>query len=131
MSSRSQNFHGIGQYAEQIIDLAKGKPAFTGRGKKPSNKTVLAEIASINKCKQGHFFPSSGSKQPWSCGWHTKTAVRKQAKQSQLFASVSLPSSGQPASVSHQPPPSSRAGAGPVLPKFNKSGYQSPTIYNQ
>ena len=56
MSSRSHNFLGIGQYAEQIMDLAEGKPAFTARGEKPSNKTVLAEIASINKCKQGHFF---------------------------------------------------------------------------
>ena len=129
MSSRSHNFLGVGQYAEQIMDLAEGKPAFTGRGKKPSNKTVLAEIASINKQVQARaFFPSSGSKPPCSCGWHTKAAARKQAKQSQSFASVS-----------HQPLPSSSAGAGagpgpgpgPVLPKFNKSDYQSPTIYNQ
>ena len=56
MSSRSHHFHGIGQYPEQIMDLAEGELAFTGRGKKPSNKTVLAEIASINKQVQARAF---------------------------------------------------------------------------
>ncbi len=48
-------FRGIEQYAQQFMDLAEGKPVFTGRGKKPSNKAVLAAIASIEKCKHGSF----------------------------------------------------------------------------
>ena len=54
--SQSHHFRGIDQYAEQLMDLAEGWPAFTGRGQKPSNKHVLAAIASIKKCRQGSFF---------------------------------------------------------------------------
>ena len=77
--SKSHHFRGIGQYAEQLMDLAEGRPAFAGRGQKPSNKKVLAAIASIKKCRQGSFF-NPGEKKPCSCGWHTKAAARKQAR---------------------------------------------------
>ena len=76
--SRSHHFRGIGQYAEQLMDFAEGQPMFSGRGQKPSNKEVLAAIASIKKCRQGSFFKPSAEK-PCSCGWHTKAAARKQA----------------------------------------------------
>jgi hypothetical protein len=49
MSSSSHHFRGIEQYSEQLMDLAEGRPSFVGRGKKPSNKQVLAEIAAISK----------------------------------------------------------------------------------
>ena len=55
------------------MDLAEGQPIFTGREKKPSNKEVLAAIASINKCRQGSFFSTSTDKS-CSCGWHKKAA---------------------------------------------------------
>ena len=54
--SRFHHFRGIGQYAEELMDLAEGRRMFTGRGHKPSNKEVLAAIASIKKCRQGSFF---------------------------------------------------------------------------
>ena len=81
----SHNFRGIGQYAKQLMDLAEGRPAFTGRGQKSSNKEVLAAITSINKCRRGSFFdkPSSSC----SCGWHTKAAARKRARQAEALAS--------------------------------------------
>ena len=81
----SHHFRGIRQYAEQLMDLAEGRPAFTGRGQKPSNKEVLAAIASIKKCRRGSFFdkPSSSC----SCGWHTKAAARKRARQAEASAS--------------------------------------------
>ena len=67
------------------MDLAEGRPAFTGRGQKPSNSEVLAAIAAIKKCQQarqkGSFFSSDKQKeQPCSCGWHTKAAARKQSR---------------------------------------------------
>ena len=60
----------------------------TGRGQKPSNKEVLAAIASIKKCRQGSFFKPSANK-PCSCGWHTRAAARKQARRAQSDASTS------------------------------------------
>ena len=83
--SKSHHFRGIGQYAEQLMDLAEGRPAFAGRGQNPSNKVVLAAIASIKKCRQGSFF-NPAEKRPCSCGWHTKAAARKQARQAQSDA---------------------------------------------
>lgn len=59
------------------MDLAEGKPAFTGRGQKPSNKSVLAAIASINKCQFGSFFNKG---KPCTCGWHVKAKARKEAR---------------------------------------------------
>ena len=86
--SRSHHFRGIAHYAEQLMDLAEGQPIFTGRGKKPSNKEVLAAIVSIDKCRQGSFFSTSADKS-CSCGWHKKAAARKQARQAQSGASSS------------------------------------------
>ena len=85
---KSHHFGGIGQYAEQLMDLAEGRPVFTGRGQKPSNKDVLAAITAINKCRQGSFFAPSATR-PCSCGWHTKAAARKKARQAQSDASAS------------------------------------------
>ena len=65
--SRSHHFRGIGQYAEQLMALAEGRPVFIHRGQKLSNKEVLAAIASIKKCRQGSFFKPSADK-PCSCG---------------------------------------------------------------
>ena len=76
------------------MDLAEGQPTFAGRGQKPSNKQVLAAIASIKQCRQGSFFNPAGKK-PCSCGWHTKAAARKQARQAQSDAS----SSSRPATL--------------------------------
>ena len=56
MSNKSHHFRGVGRYAEQLMDLAEGRPAFTGRGQKPSNKEVLAAIAAIKKCQRESFF---------------------------------------------------------------------------
>ena len=86
--SRSHHFRGVHQYAEQLMDLAEGRPAFTGRGQKPSNKHLLVAIASIKKCRQGSFFQPSVSR-PCSCGWHTKAAARKKARQAQSLAAAS------------------------------------------
>ena len=58
------------------MDLAEGRPAFSGRGQKPHNKEVVKEIASIMMCKKGSFFDKS---RPCSCGWHKKAAARKEA----------------------------------------------------
>lgn len=82
--SKSHHFGGIG-HAEQLMDLAEGRPAFTGRGQKPF-KQVLAAIVAIKKCRQGSFLTPSVSK-PCSCGWHTKVAARKQARQAAASAS--------------------------------------------
>ena len=38
MAKKSHHFRGIRQYADDLMDLAEGRPAFAGRGKKPSNK---------------------------------------------------------------------------------------------
>ena len=58
------------------MDLAEGRPAFTGRGQKPSSKEVVEAIAAIKKCQKDYFFRKS---KPCSCGWHKKAAARKQA----------------------------------------------------
>ena len=107
------HFRGIGHYAEQLMDLAEGKPVF--RGQKPSNKKVLAAIAAIQKCQQGSFF------KPCSCGWHTKAAARKQAR---AGASTSTRTTSSSTASADQ----SKVGSGPVPPKFDKSDFQSPTI---
>ena len=86
--SKTHHFRGIAQYAEQLMDLAEGRPAFAGRGQKPSNKAVLEAIASIEKCKQRSFF-NLGEKRLCYCGWHTKAAARKQARQAQSDSSTS------------------------------------------
>ena len=59
------------------MDLAEGRPAFTGRGQKPSSKQVVEAIAFIQKCQKDSFFHKS---KPCSCGWHKKAAARKQAR---------------------------------------------------
>ena len=85
MSKRSHHFRGVGQYAEQLTDLAEGRPAFTGRAQKPFSKEVLEVIAAIKKCQKDSFFHKS---KPCSCGWHKKAAARKQArKKAQLDTS--------------------------------------------
>ena len=86
--SRSHHFRGAGQYAEKLMDFAEGRPVFNGRGQKPSNKEVLAAIASIKKCRQGAFFKFADK--PCTCGWHTKAAVRKRARQAQSDATPGL-----------------------------------------
>ena len=101
--SRAHHYRGIGQYAEQLMDLAEGRPVFAGRGQKPSNKEVLAAIAAISKCRQGSFFTSSAGK-PCTCGWHTKAAARKRARQAQSDASAS---STPTVAVSPNAPPTS------------------------
>ena len=125
--SRSHHFRGIVQYAEQLMDIAEGRPAFTGRGQTPWNKEVSAAIASIKKCRQGSFFKPSANK-PCSCGWHTKAAARKKARQAQSDASASsLPrsttSSSTTASTSSTTSSTDQpqVGAGPVPPKFDRS----------
>ena len=70
MAKKSHHFCGIQQYADELMDLAEGRPAFAGRGKKPSNKEVLAEIASFERCKkarQGSFFSQANSTANKSC----------------------------------------------------------------
>ena len=52
MAKKSHHFKGLQQYEDKLMDLAEGKPAFSGRGQKPSNKQVIAAIASIKKCQQ-------------------------------------------------------------------------------
>ena len=151
--SRSHHYRGIGEYAEQLMDLAEGRSVFIGRGQKPSNKQVLAAIASIKKCRQGSFFKPSADK-PCSCGWHTKAAARKQTRQAQSDASASstptvavlssnAPATDEPSctspgssspSVSVDPVTRSTSSSTaastsrPVPPKFDRSDFQSPTI---
>lgn len=84
------------------MDLAQGRSAFTGRGQKPSNKDVLAAIAAIQKCQQELFFTPSTNK-PCSCGWHTKTASRKQARKAQSDAFSPSTSSNIAISASYTP----------------------------
>ena len=108
--SRSHHFRGVDQYAEQLMDLAEGRPAFTGRGQKPSNKHVLAAIASIKKCRQGSFFQPSMSR-PCSCGWHTKAAARKKARQAQSVAVSAATATYSTSSLSHPFPSVSAATA--------------------
>ena len=84
------------------MDFAEGRPVFSGRGQKPSNKEVLAAIASIKKCRQGAFFKFADK--PCTCGWHTKAAVRKRARQAQSDASVtSAPTVAGSAPVTGKP----------------------------
>ena len=148
MSRKSHHFHGISQYADQLMDLADGRPAFSGRGQKPSNKEVLAAIASINKCRQGSFFNTANK--PCSCGWHTKAVARKKARQSAASTTINSSHSDSPAqstagtcsslsdstlstagagspspSIQSDPP---KVGSGPVPPKFDKKDFQTPTI---
>lgn len=77
MAKKSHHFRGLSFYADRLMDLAEGHPAFTGRGQKPTNKEVVAAIKSIQKCQQGSFF---GGSKPCSCGWHDKEAARKKAR---------------------------------------------------
>ena len=124
----SHHYRGIGQYADQLMDLADGRPAFKGRGQKPSNKEVLAAINAIMKCKEarlkGTFFSRSQRKE-WqcSCGWHTKAAARKQSRLQQAQAAASssrvLPatSAGQASSSAVLPATSAgQASSSAVLP---------------
>ena len=53
--SKSHHFQGVRRYDEQLMDLAEGRPAFTGRGQKQSNKGVVAAIAAIKKCQRESF----------------------------------------------------------------------------
>jgi hypothetical protein len=77
---KSHHFLGLKHYQDRLMDLAEGKPVFSGRGQKPSSKDVVAAIASIKKCKKGSFFGASAA---CSCGWHLKAAARKTARQAQ------------------------------------------------
>ena len=152
----SHHFRGIGHYADQLMDFAEGRPVFKGRGKKPSNKTVLDAIASIEKCQEAH--QRSSFFQPkelqCTCGWHTKAAARKQSRQQQTqtaassstpttlpVTSASEPARSMPVSSSLQAmsvaststattttASSDMPGPGPVPPKFDKSDFQSLTI---
>jgi hypothetical protein len=54
MARKSHHFQGMYQYADKLMDLAEGQQMFSGRGQKPSNKDVVALIASIRKCRKGH-----------------------------------------------------------------------------
>ena len=82
MAKKSHHFQGLKQYEDKLMDLAEGKPAFCGRGQKPSNKQVIAAIANIKRCQQGSFFTSSASSKQCSCscGWHLKAAARKKVR---------------------------------------------------
>lgn len=55
----SHHFRGLAFYANELRAYAEGKPAFTGKGRKPRNKELLAAIESIDRCtknrKQGSF----------------------------------------------------------------------------
>ena len=73
---RTHHFQGVSQYAQQLMDLTEGRPAFSGRGQKPHNKEVVKEITFIMACKKGSFFDKN---RPCSCGWHKKAAARKEA----------------------------------------------------
>ena len=119
--SRAHHYRGIGQYAEQLMDLAEGRPVFTGRGQKPSNKEVLAAIAAISKCRQGSFFTSSAGK-PCMCGSHTKAAARKRARQAQSDASAS---STPTVAVSPNAPPTSEPSC--TSPGTSSSSINPPT----
>ena len=66
------------------MDLTEGRPVFTSRGQKPSNKEVLAAITSIKKYQQGSFFQPSVN-ELCLCRWHTKAAARKQARKAQFL----------------------------------------------
>ena len=83
--SRSHHFQGLDHYADRLMDLAEGRPVFTGKGQKPSNKEVLSAIDAIHKCRQGSFF-SRKEERACSCGWHKKAAARKRAKQTVIFS---------------------------------------------
>ena len=117
--SKSHHYRGIGQYAEQLMDLAEGRPVFTGRGQKPSNKDVLAAIAAIKKCRQGSFFTPSVSK-PCSCGWHAKAAARKRA-QSDASASSASPTPTFSATTSSTAASASSSPSPPVHPSTTSS----------
>ncbi len=95
MPSKSHHLHGITMYANQLMGLAEGVPVFTGRGKKPSNKEVVAAIESINKCQkdrqQGSFFSTDRREKTCSCGWHIKAAARKLSKEASSSASILHP----------------------------------------
>lgn len=131
------------------MDLAEGRPVFKGRGQKPSNKSVLTAIESINKCQQarlrGSFFSTDKKEKPCSCGWHTKAAARKQSKLKQAQAAVPVTSVSDPSVSSVLSSPSTMSvaststaitssnlpkppGSGPVPLKFDRSNFQSPTI---
>ena len=104
--SKSHHFRGVGQYAEQLMDLAEGRPAFSGRGQKPSNHNVLTAIAAIKKCRQGAFFQPSANR-PCACGWHTKAAARKRARQAQSrSSSSSAPALSSTSASTSSPSPS-------------------------
>ena len=80
------------------MDITEDRPAFTGRGQKPSNKEVLKAIASIKKCRQRSFFkPSEVSRQCY-CGWYTKATARRK-KRSLVSATTSSSTSNSPPSL--------------------------------
>ncbi len=72
MAKSSHHFSGIGWYAEKLIDFAEGKPVFTGRGEKPSNKVVISAMAEIKKCQVNVGFFTKADK--------PKAALRKKAR---------------------------------------------------
>ena len=137
------------------MNLVEGRPVFSGRGQKPSNKDTLGAIEAINKCRQGSFFTRPANRL-CSYGWHTKAAARKRVRQARSDAlpssmssvamfssSVTVSSSDAPSSVgpssvsngcssllvaSTSASTSTTVGSGPVPPKFDKTEYQAPTI---
>ena len=114
--SKSHHFHGLGKYAEQLMDLVEGRPAFIGRGQKPSNREVLAAIAAIKKCREGAFFQPSANR-PCSCGWHTKAAARKRARQAQSRSSSSIaPALSDTSAFTSSPSPSVPPTPSPPVP---------------
>ena len=150
----SHHFRGIGHYADQLMDYAEGSPVFKARGKKPSNKTVLDAITSIEKCQEVHQRSSFFQRKELqcTCGWHTKAAARKQSRlqQAQTAASSSTSTtctaspvtsgseSARSTSVSSTMSVASTStattmttsssdmpGPGPVPPKFDKSDFQA------
>ena len=82
MAKISHHFRGLKSCEDRLMDLAEGQSPFAGRGQKPTNKEVVAAIASIKKCQQGSFFASKSC----SCGWHLKAAARMKARQAQVVS---------------------------------------------
>ena len=61
----THHFRGLEFYTDDLRAFAEGRPAFTGKGKKPRNKEVLAAIKSIENgmklSQQGKFFNKSSA----------------------------------------------------------------------
>ena len=83
--SRSHHFRGVGQYSEQLMDLAEGKPVFAGRGQKPSNKEVLVVIAAIKRCQRGSFFRAGKPTRARAAGTLELLLGREQGRQKPLL----------------------------------------------